>query len=322
MMRNMLCRALLIATMGCSLSVHAAAEKYPSKPIQLIIPYTPGGNTDILGRLIAQKLGEAWDTRVVVENRPGAGGTIGVNMVAKAKPDGHTLALAAFGNIIVAKSLYKDLAYDPVNDLDPVILVATPPTILTATSSLPANNVTELIAYGKANPGVLNYGSSGKGTSNHLLAELFSEMSGVKMTHVPYKGSGPAINDLIAGLTQLNFAPQPLVLSAIKTGSLKALAVTGNERMPMLPDVPTVAESGLPGYEGVGWFGLVAPKGTPPDIIRKLNAEVNRILNSPDVRKRLTDEGAKPVGGSPEDAKRSINDGIAKWKGLATKVVE
>lgn len=322
MMRNILCRALLIATMGCSLSVHATAEKYPSKPIQLIIPYTPGGNTDILGRLIAQKLGEAWDARVVVENRPGAGGTIGVNMVAKAKPDGHTLALAAFGNIIVAKSLYKDLAYDPVKDLDPVILVATPPTILTATSSLPANNVTELIAYGKANPGELNYGSSGKGTSNHLLAELFSEMSGVKMTHVPYKGSGPAINDLIAGLTQLNFAPQPLVLSAIKTGSLKALAVTGNERMPMLPDVPTVAESGLPGYEGVGWFGLVAPKGTPPDIIRKLNAEVNRILNSPDVRKRLTDEGAKPVGGSPEDAKRSINDGIAKWKGLATKVVE
>lgn len=322
MIRNIICRALLITTMGCSLSVNAAAEKYPSKPIQLIIPYTPGGNTDILGRLIAQKLGEAWDARVVVENRPGAGGTIGVNMVAKAKPDGHTLALAAFGNIIVAKSLYKDLAYDPVNDLDPVILVATPPTILTATSSLPANNVTELIAYGKANPGLLNYGSSGKGTSNHLLAELFSEMSGVKMTHVPYKGSGPAINDLIAGLTQLNFAPQPLVMSAIKTGSLKALAVTGTERMPMLPDVPTVAESGLPGYEGVGWFGLVAPKGTPPDIIHKLNAEVNRILNSPDVRKRLTDEGAKPVGGSPEDAKRSINDGIAKWKGLATKVVE
>lgn len=322
MMKNILCKALLIATMGYSISALATAEKYPSKPIQLIIPYTPGGNTDILGRLIAQKLGEAWDARVVVENRPGAGGTIGVNMVAKAKPDGHTLALAAFGNIIVAKSLYKDLAYDPVNDLDPVILVATPPTILTATSSLPANNVTELIAYGKANPNVLNYGSSGKGTSNHLLAELFSEMSGVKMTHVPYKGSGPAINDLIAGLTQLNFAPQPLVMSAIKTGSLKALAVTGTERMPMLPDVPTIAESGLPGYEGVGWFGLVAPKGTPPDIIHKLNAEVNRILNAPDVRKRLTDEGAKPVGGSPEDAKRSINDGIAKWKGLAARVVE
>jgi tripartite-type tricarboxylate transporter receptor subunit TctC len=308
MMNNLFTRALLTLVIGCFTSVLVAAEKYPNKPIQLIIPYTPGGNTDILGRLIAQKLGEAWGARVVVENRPGAGGTIGVNMVAKAKPDGHTLALAAFGNIIVAKSLYKDLPYDPVNDLDPVILVATPPTILTATASLKANNVNELIAYGKANPGVLNYGSSGKGTSNHLFAELFSSMSGIEMTN------------LIAGHTQLNFAPQPLVLASIKTGALKAIAVTGTERMSMLPDVPTVSESGLPGYHGLGWFGVVAPKGTPPGIIKKLNAEINDILNSPDVRKRLTDEGATPVGGSPEDAKRSISEGIEKWKALASKV--
>ncbi len=317
---NPLSKSLLALSLVFFALAPVAAEKYPNKPIQLIVPYTPGGNTDILGRLIAQKLGEAWGARVIVDNRPGAGGTIGVNMVAKAKPDGHTLALAAFGNIIVAKSLYKDLPYDPVNDLDPVILVATPPTILTATASLPANNVKELIAYGKANPGVLNYGSSGKGTSNHLFAELFSSMSGIDMTHVPYKGSGPAINDLVAGLTQLNFAPQPLVLSSIKTGALKALAVTGAERMQMLPDVPTVSESGLPGYQGIGWFGVVAPKGTPPDIIKKLNAEINRILESPDVRKRLTEEGASPVGGSPEDAKRSISEEIEKWKDLASKV--
>lgn len=317
---NPLSKSLLALSLVFFALAPVAAEKYPNKPIQLIVPYTPGGNTDILGRLIAQKLGEAWGARVIVDNRPGAGGTIGVNMVAKAKPDGHTLALAAFGNIIVAKSLYKDLPYDPVNDLDPVILVATPPTILTATASLPANNVKELIAYGKANPGVLNYGSSGKGTSNHLFAELFSSMSGIDMTHVPYKGSGPAINDLVAGLTQLNFAPQPLVLSSIKTGALKALAVTGAERMQMLPDVPTVSESGLPGYQGIGWFGVVAPKGTPPDIIKKLNAEINRILESHDVRKRLTEEGASPVGGSPEDAKRSISEEIEKWKDLASKV--
>ncbi|MDN3987388.1 Bug family tripartite tricarboxylate transporter substrate binding protein [Zwartia vadi] len=320
MLSNPLSKSLLALTLVFFALTPIAAEKYPNKPIQLIVPYTPGGNTDILGRLIALKLGEAWGARVIVENRPGAGGTIGVNMVAKAKPDGHTLALAAFGNIIVAKSLYKDLPYDPVNDLDPVILVATPPTILTATASLPANNVKELIAYGKANPGVLNYGSSGKGTSNHLFAELFSSMSGVDMTHVPYKGSGPAINDLVAGLTQLNFAPQPLVLSSIKTGALKALAVTGAERMQMLPDVPTVSESGLPGYQGLGWFGVVAPKGTPPEIINKLNVEINRILESPDVRKRLTEEGATPVGGSSEDAKRSISEGIEKWKDLASKV--
>ncbi len=317
---NPLSKSLLALSLVFFALAPVAAEKYPNKPIQLIVPYTPGGNTDILGRLIAQKLGEAWGARVIVDNRPGAGGTIGVNMVAKAKPDGHTLALAAFGNIIVAKSLYKDLPYDPVNDLDPVILVATPPTILTVTASLPANNVKELIAYGKANPGVLNYGSSGKGTSNHLFAELFSSMSGIDMTHVPYKGSGPAINDLVAGLTQLNFAPQPLVLSSIKTGALKALAVTGAERMQMLPDVPTVSESGLPGYQGIGWFGVVAPKGTPPDIIKKLNAEINRILESHDVRKRLTEEGASPVGGSPEDAKRSISEEIEKWKDLASKV--
>ena len=320
MTKNLLCKIFLLLAIGCVVVAPAKAqEKYPNRPIQLVVPYTPGGNTDILGRLVAQRLSEAWGVRVIVDNRPGAGGTIGVNMVTKAKADGHTLALAAFGNIIVARSLYKDLPYDPVADLEPVILVATPPTVLTATSSLPVNNVAELIAYGKANPGTLNYGSSGNGTSNHLFAELFSEMSGIKMTHVPYKGSGPAIHDLIAGLTQLNFAPQPLVLPAINAGTLKALAVTSAERMPMLPNVPTVSESGLLGFEAIGWFGIVAPKGTPSDIVDKINAEVNRILKSPEALKRLTAEGAVPVGGSPEEAKRSITEGIAKWKRLADK---
>jgi len=240
-------------------------------------------------------------------------------MVAKAKPDGYTIVLAAFGNMLIAKSLYENLPYDPVADLDPVILVATPPTVLTATSSLPVNNVAELIAYGKAHPGLLNYGSSGKGTSNHLFGELFAEMSGVPMTHIPYKGSGPAMNDLVAGLTQLNFAPFPLVLPSIKAGTLKALAVTGSQRSPLLPNVPTVSESGLPGYEGLGWFGLMVPKGTPHDIVSKLNLEVNRILDTPDVRKRLIEEGADPIGGTPDDAMRSIVQGIAKWKELAHK---
>lgn len=317
-MKNLLNRMFIGALAACwSMAAPAADEPYPSRPIQLVVPYTPGGNTDILGRLIAQKLGEAWGANVVVENRPGAGGTIGVNLVAKSKPDGYTMAIAAFGNILVAKSLYKNLPYDPVADLEPVILVATPPTVLTATASLPVDNVAELIAYGKAHPGMLNYGSSGKGTSNHLFGELFSSMAGVQMTHVPYKGSGPAMNDLVAGLTQLNFAPLPLVLPSIKAGTLKALAVTGSQRLPMLPDVPTVAESGLPGYEGLGWFGLMVPKGTPQPIVDKLNAEVNKILSAPDVRERLTAEGAVPIGGTPEDARRSIALGIEKWKKLA-----
>jgi tripartite-type tricarboxylate transporter receptor subunit TctC len=189
--------------------------------------------------------------------------------------------------------------------------------VLTATTKLPVKNVAELIAYAKQHPGALNYGSSGKGTSNHLFGELFSRMAGISMTHVPYKGSGPAISDLISGQTQLNFAPFPLVLPAIKAGTLKALAVTGPKRSPLLPGVPTVSESGLPGYEGLGWFALMAPKGTPKDIIDKLNTEVDRILQTPDVRKRLIEDGADPVGGSPQDAERSIKDGIAKWKDLA-----
>lgn len=318
-MRNVFRGVFLAGLFACAAVAGPAAAEYPDKPIQLVVPFTPGGNTDILARIIAQKLGAAWNATVVVENRPGAGGTIGVNVAAKAKPDGYTLVMAAFGTLFVAQSLYENLPYDPVADLDPVIIVATPPTVLTATAKLPVNNVAELIAYAKQHPGALNYGSSGKGTSNHLFGALFASMAGISMTHVPYKGSGPAITDLVAGQTQLNFAPFPLVLPSIKAGTLKALAVTGPKRSPLLPNVPTVSESGLPGYEGEGWFGLMVPKGTPKDIIDKLNAEVNRILRSPDVRKSLVDEGAVPVGGTPQDAARSIAAGIAKWKDLAAK---
>lgn len=310
----------LAAGLAMVAPIASADQSYPDKPIRLIVPYTPGGNTDILARVVAHKLGEAWNTSVVVENRPGAGGTIGVNVVAKSKPDGYTMVLGAFGNILVAQSLYKSLPYDPVADLTPVILLATPPTILTATSGLPVKDVAGLIAYAKANPGKLNYGSSGNGTSNHLFGELFASMAKVRMTHVPYKGSGPAINDLVAGATQLNFAPFPLVLQQIKAGTLKALAVTGSKRSPLLPDVPTVAESGLPGYEGNGWFALMVPKDTPKDIVAKLNTEINRILKSPDVQKSLSAEGADPIGGTPADAARSVTQGVEKWRALADKI--
>lgn len=297
-----------------------AVEPYPSKPIQLIVPFTPGGNTDLLGRMIAQKLSEAWGTSVVVENRPGAGGTMGVNLVVNAKPDGYTLVIGTFGNILVAQNLYKKLPYDPITDLVPVILLATPPTIVTTTKKLPVKDIAGLIAYAKANPGVLNYGSSGNGTSNHLLVELFASMADVRMTHVPYKGSGPSINDLIAGTIQLNFAPFPLVLQQIKAGNLRALAVTGAQRSPVLPDVPTVAEAGLPDYEANGWFALMAPKGTPKEIVAKLNAEINRILKTPDMKAGLAAEGADPVGGTPSEAARSMAQGINKWHGLVKKL--
>lgn len=323
MMRHLCSRFILATPFVWGLlagPVAAAPQPYPDKPIRIIVPYTPGGNTDILGRLIAQNLGKAWSVPAVVENRPGAGGTIGVNTVVNAKPDGYTMVLAAFGNILVAQSLYKDLPYDPVTDLQPVILLATPPTILTATASLPVSDVKGLIAYAKKNPGKLNYGSSGKGTSNHLFGELFASMANIELTHIPYKGSGPAINDLVAGMTQLNFAPFPLVLPQIKAGALKALAVTGATRSPALPEVPTVAEAGLPGYEGIGWFGLMVPKGTPKAIVDKLNTEVNRILRDPEIRKTLSADGAVPVGGSPEDAAASVIEGIKKWRSLAQKI--
>ena len=293
-----------------------AAGTYPAKGIQLVVPYTPGGNTDLLGRLIAQKLEAAWGVPVVVDDRPGAGGTIGVNHVAKSRPDGYTLALGAFGNILVARAMYRNLAYDPATDLIPVVLLATPPTIVTATRTLPVDDIAGLVAYAKAHPGKAHFGSSGHGTSNHLLGELFASMAKVHMTHVAYKGSGPAINDLIAGITQLNFAPYPLVAQQIKASTLKALAVTSAQRSPLLPGVPTVAEGGLPGYEGTGWFALMAPKGTPAKVVEKLNREVNRILNTPEVRSALSAEGAVPIGGSPADASRSMAEGTAKWQRL------
>ena len=283
---------------------------------QLIVPYTAGGNTDRLARIVAQRLGEAWGQPVVVDNRPGAGGTIGANTVAKSRPDGHTMFLAAFGNILTAKALYKSLPYDPATDLVPVVLLATPPTIVTVTTKIPVTDIKGLIAYAKEHPGKVNYGSSGNGTSNHLFGELFASMANVRMTHVPYRGSGPAITDLIAGTTQLNFAPFPLVLQHIKAGTLRALAVTGPRRSPLLPDVPTVAEAGLPGYEGNGWFALMVAKGTPQATVAKINAEVNRILKEPDVRAELAADGAEPIGGSPAEAAQSVARGAAKWGGL------
>ncbi|GAB2908752.1 tripartite tricarboxylate transporter substrate binding protein [Paralcaligenes ginsengisoli] len=293
---------------------------YPDRPIRLIVPYTPGGNTDLLGRMIAQRLGESTGQTVVVENRPGAAGTIGVDAVAKAKPDGYTMVLASFGNILTAAAWYKTLPYDPVADLAPVALLATPQTVLVANPKLPFNDVKGLIAYAKANPGKLNYGSSGSGSSNHLFGALFASMAHIDMTHVPYKGSGPAINDVMAGTIQLSFAPFPLVIGQIATGRLKALAVTGATRHPLLPHTPTVAEAGVPGYEALGWFALMVPAGTPKPLIDRLNVEVNRILKLPEVKASLAQEGAEPVGGTPEAARRSITEGVKKWGGLVNKL--
>ena len=291
----------------------AQAPAYPTKPIRIVVPFPPGGATDILAREVAQKLNEAWGQQVIVDNRPGAGGNIGSELVAKAAPDGYTLEMGTVGTHAINASLYAKMPYDNVKDFVPIILVAGVPNVLEVNPSLPVNSVAELIAYAKANPGKLNFASSGNGTSIHLSGELFKAMAGVEMTHVPYKGSAPALQDLIAGQVQLMFDNLPPSLPQIKAGKLRALAVTSSVRAPALPDVPTVAEAGLPGFEASSWFGLLAPAGTSPAIVAKINAEVAKWLATPEAKENLSKQGANAAGGTPEDFASHIAAETAKW---------
>jgi len=291
----------------------AQAPAYPTKPIRLVVPFPAGGATDILAREVAKHLTDAWGQSVVVDNRPGAGGNIGSELVAKAAPDGYTLEMGTVGTHAINASLYSKMPYDHVRDFVPVILVAGVPNVLEVNPALPVNSVQELIAYAKANPGKLNFASSGSGTSIHLSGELFKVMAGVQMMHVPYKGSAPALQDLIGGQVQLMFDNLPPSLPQIKAGKLRALAVTSAARAPALPDTPTVAEAGLPGFEASSWFGVLAPAGTPPEIVNKLNAEIAKWLASPGAKEKLANVGANIAGGTPEDFARHIQAETAKW---------
>jgi len=290
-----------------------AQGAYPTKPVRLVVPFPPGGTTDILARAVAQKLSETWGQQVIVDNRPGAGGNIGSELVAKSAPDGYTLLMGTVGTHAINPSLYAKMPYDHVKDFTPVILVAGVPNVLVVNPSLPVNSVSELIAYGKANPNKLNFASSGNGTSIHLSGELFRAMTGVQMTHVPYKGSSPALTDLIAGQVQLMFDNLPSSLQFIKAGKLRALAVTSLERSSALPDVPTLAESGLPGFEASSWFGVLAPAGTPNDIIVKLNTAIAGWLATADAKEKLAAQGAIAAGGAPDAFVRHIAAETSKW---------
>jgi tripartite-type tricarboxylate transporter receptor subunit TctC len=296
-----------------ALLAHAQAP-FPSKPIRIVVPFPAGGTTDILARAVAQKLTDTLGQTVVVDNRPGAAGNIGAELVAKSPPDGYTLLMGTVGTHAINASLYAKMPYDHVKDFAPVILVAGVPNVLVVHPSVPANNVQELIAYIKANPGKVNFASSGSGTSIHLAGELFKTMAGLSMTHVPYKGSAPAVTDLIGGQVQLMFDNLPSALPQIKAGKLRALAVTSAQRASALPDVPTVAEAGLPGFDATSWFGLLAPAGTPKDVVAKLNAEVAKWLASTEAREKLAAQGAIAAGQSPEDFTRHIAAETAKWQ--------
>lgn len=306
-------RILIAVAIAAATILPASAQNFPSRPVRFIVPFAPGGNTDVQGRLIALKLTEKWNQQVVVDNRAGAGGTLGVEMLAKAPADGYTIALASFGNILVGPSLFPKLPYDPLKDLTPVVLVSQPPGLLVVNPGLPVKNVGELVAYGKANPGKLNYGSAGNGTWNHLFAEHFKALAGIQMTHIPYKGANPAVTDVMGGQIQLAFAPFPSAVPQIKSGRLRVLGVTSAQRSPVLPEVPTVAESGLPGYSAASWFAVLGPAKMPQNVVTIINRDTNAVLAQPEVKAAFAADGTEPAGGTPEQLRESMRSGIAQW---------
>ena len=312
MMRNRLILASLLAAAlpVAAVAAQSSAPHYPAKPIRIVVPQSPGGSTDLTARLVAQRLSDALRQSVVVDNRPGAGSIIGTDLVAKAPPDGYTLLVVA-SSITLNPSLHKKLPFDPVRDLAPVTQLSAFPNMLVVHPAVPVKSVQDLIALAKSKPGQINYGSSGTGT--HLSAELFKYMTGVDMVHVPYKGGGPAVIALLGGQVQLNFATIPSVLLHVRAGKLRAIAVTTARRSPAAPEVPTIAESGVPGYDHGPWNGMLASAKTPKAIIARLNAEVAKIVHLPETAAVLVHEGAEPVGNTPEEFAAIIKSETAKW---------
>ncbi len=310
-----LASVLLALLLTCGL---AMAQDYPQRPIRVIVPFTPGAGTDIVARAIAQALNDAWKQSVVVDNRPGAGGTIAGDMVARASADGYTLMLGNVSTLAIAPALNPNLPYSPLRDFAPITLLTTSENVLVLHPSVPATTLKELIAHARANPGKLNYGSSGNGTTSHLGGAMFASMTGTQMTHVPYKGSGPMLNDLLAGQLQLSFSSVPTALPYIRSGRLRALAVTLLARSSVLPDLPTVQEAaGLKGFELSLWQGIVAPAATPRAIVMKLNQQISASLRAPEMKTKLTAQGLDAVGNTPEQFGAYIRAEIDKW----TKVV-
>jgi len=303
--------ALSICAIAAAGGVAHAAD-YPARPVKWVVPYPPAGTTDVLARIVAQWLTEKLGQPFVIENKPGAGNNLGTEAVVKAAPDGYTMLLVNPAHGINA-TLYKELSFNVIRDIAPVAGIVRTPNVMEVTPSFPAKTVAEFIAYCKANPGKINMASSGSGTSVHLSGELFKSMTGCQMLHVPYKGAGPALTDLMGGQVDVIFDNLPSSVGHIKGGKIRALAVTSQEREPSMPQLPTIAET-VPGYEATAWFGIGMPKGTPKDIIDKVNAEVNRALADPKMRERLAELGGKPIAGTPEDFGKVIAAETAKWE--------
>ncbi len=300
-----------------ALCSNAHAQNYPTKAIHLVVPFTPGGSTDILGRSIGQKLTQAWGQAVLIENVPGAGGSIGADRVAKSAADGYTLLMGHIGTLAVTPSIYPNLPYDPIKSFAPVAWIARVPNIMVVHPSVPVSNVRELVDYLHSKPNAINYGSGGNGSAAHLATEYFKLQSQTTMVHVPYKGTSPAVTDLVAGQIELVFTGAPAVMAFIKSGQLKAIAVSSKNRLASFPDIPTVQESGLKefaNFEADQWYGIVAPAGTPQSVIAKLNAQINASLNTPELKTRLQAEGAEATPTTPEVFGKLIVSELERWR--------
>ncbi|MEK6593939.1 MAG: tripartite tricarboxylate transporter substrate binding protein [Pseudomonadota bacterium] len=290
----------------------AQAQTYPTRTVRLVVPFAAGGSTDIIGRIVAQKLNEMWGQPVVVDNRPGGSTVIGTDIVAKSAPDGHTL-LVTPAPFTIVPGLISKLPYDPQKDFEPITLINTTPLVVVVNPGVPVKSVKELIALAKAKPGMLNFGSSGSGGSNHLAGELFNAMAGTKIVHIPYKGNAPALADLVGGHLDIVFNGLTSAIALIRSGRLRALAVTSLNRAGALPDMPTLDESGLKGFQAVAWNGLTAPARTPRNVINRINADLIKVIKSPDLVEKLRSEGSDPVGSSVEDYQSFLRDEIIKW---------
>ncbi len=305
--------AVLFSLLTLALAGAANAQAYPAKPVRLLVPFAPGGTTDVLARLVAQKLADALGQQFVIENKPGAGGNIGTELAVKSAPDGYTLVMSFDGTMAINPNTYAKMPFDAQKDLVAVANVAQVPLLIVVHPGVAAKNIAEFVALAKASPGRINYSSAGHGSTGHLTGELFRSRAGIEIVHVNYKGGGQAVQDLLGGQIQMLVTALPTVEGHLKGGKLKALAFTSSKRVPGAPDVPTMAESGYPGLEVLSWYGILAPAGTPQDIVRKLNAEINRVLQLADVRERLTALGTEPTGGTPEQFAQLIRTDTARW---------
>jgi tripartite-type tricarboxylate transporter receptor subunit TctC len=312
-------KLLLVAIAAVVGGAQASAQDWPSKPIRFVVPFAAGGSTDVLTRLLCEQLTVELKTPCVVENKGGAGGNVGGAAVAAAPADGYTFLVSAPGVLAYNKILYREMAFDPDKDLDPICLYAFQPNVLVVHPSLPVTSVTELIAYAKANPRKLNYASGGVGSTSHVAGELFKTMAGLDWQHVPYRGTGPSLVDLLAGQVQLTIDNLPAILPHIKTGAVRALAISTDKRVPQLPDLPTIAEAGLPGYDAISWQMVTAPAGTPRPILDRMAATISKLTADPAFRARVAEAGAEPAGGTVDEARAFVKQETVKWREVVLK---